>query len=210
MADNLQVNTGTGPIVAADEIGGILHQRVKQEYGADGSATDVSEATPLPVKQTLVTKTSTYVRPADTVAYTTGDAWSTSTGSPAAGTIVDAARANDGSGKILDMVIMSDNTGALAGEIWIFDSSVTPTNDNTVFNLSDADLAKLVGVVVFTLAATAVSSSVNSSVCKPGLNIGFTCTGGSDNLTFLVKVTGSYTPASGETLTIRTKIEQMN
>jgi hypothetical protein len=50
MADNTTLNTGTGgDVIASDDIGGVKHQRVKVEYGADGSATDVSTATPLPV-----------------------------------------------------------------------------------------------------------------------------------------------------------------
>jgi hypothetical protein len=48
MADNVGYTPGTGAIVAADEIGGVLHQRIKIGIGADGSATDVSEANPMP------------------------------------------------------------------------------------------------------------------------------------------------------------------
>ncbi len=42
MADNLAVTPGTGATVAADDIGGILHQRVKLSLGADGTANDAS------------------------------------------------------------------------------------------------------------------------------------------------------------------------
>lgn len=53
MADNTVLNTGTGgDTIASDDIGGIKHQRVKVEHGADGSATDVSTSSPLPVDQT--------------------------------------------------------------------------------------------------------------------------------------------------------------
>jgi hypothetical protein len=40
MADNLTVTPGSGANIAADEISGTLHQRVKHSLGADGSATD--------------------------------------------------------------------------------------------------------------------------------------------------------------------------
>jgi hypothetical protein len=40
MADNVGYTPGTGATVAADDISGILHQRVKISLGADGSATD--------------------------------------------------------------------------------------------------------------------------------------------------------------------------
>ena len=51
MADNVELSAGSGgPIIAADDIGpGVWHQRVKIQHGADGSATDVSAASPLPV-----------------------------------------------------------------------------------------------------------------------------------------------------------------
>lgn len=49
MADNVAYTPGSGAIIAADDIGGVLHQRVKIGVGADGSATDVSEANPMPV-----------------------------------------------------------------------------------------------------------------------------------------------------------------
>lgn len=49
MADNILVTSGTGNTIAADDVGGVLHQRVKISQGADGSATDVSSAAPLQV-----------------------------------------------------------------------------------------------------------------------------------------------------------------
>lgn len=41
MADNTTITPGTGATVAADDVGGALHQRVKVSLGADGSATDM-------------------------------------------------------------------------------------------------------------------------------------------------------------------------
>ena len=49
MADNVGYTPGTGATVAADEIDGVLYQRVKLTTGEDGTATDVSEAAPMPV-----------------------------------------------------------------------------------------------------------------------------------------------------------------
>ena len=50
MADNIGYTPGTGATIAADEIAGILHQRIKIGIGENGTATDVSEANPMPVK----------------------------------------------------------------------------------------------------------------------------------------------------------------
>lgn len=49
MADNVTITAGSGTTIAADDIGGVLHQRVKLSQGADGAATDVSSAAPLNV-----------------------------------------------------------------------------------------------------------------------------------------------------------------
>ena len=49
MADNIVVTPGTGATIAADDVSGVLFQRIKPAFGADGSATDVSSANPLPV-----------------------------------------------------------------------------------------------------------------------------------------------------------------
>ena len=54
MADNVGYTPGAGATVAADEIGGVLHQRVKIGIGDDGSATDVSAANPMPVSAEAV------------------------------------------------------------------------------------------------------------------------------------------------------------
>lgn len=48
MADNVGYTPGSGAVVAADDIGGVLHQRVKLGVGGDGTAVDVSAANPLP------------------------------------------------------------------------------------------------------------------------------------------------------------------
>jgi len=53
MADNTTLNTGTGgDVIATDDIGGIKHQRVKVQWGTDGTATDVQDtaAASLPVR----------------------------------------------------------------------------------------------------------------------------------------------------------------
>jgi hypothetical protein len=41
LADNVDITQGAGTAIAADEVGGIKHQRVKIQVGADGSASDV-------------------------------------------------------------------------------------------------------------------------------------------------------------------------
>lgn len=52
MADNVGYTPGSGATVAADEIGGVLYQRVKITHGADGIAHETSNGNPLPVDVT--------------------------------------------------------------------------------------------------------------------------------------------------------------
>jgi hypothetical protein len=52
VADNVDITAGSGTTIAADEIAGVKHQRVKVEWGVDGSAVDASASNPLPIVQT--------------------------------------------------------------------------------------------------------------------------------------------------------------
>jgi hypothetical protein len=51
MADNVGYTPGAGATIAADDIGGVLYQRIKPVTGADGSAVDVSTDNPLPMQE---------------------------------------------------------------------------------------------------------------------------------------------------------------
>ncbi len=50
MSDNTTLNLGSGgDVISTDDISGVKVQRVKVQYGTDGSATDVSDSNPLPI-----------------------------------------------------------------------------------------------------------------------------------------------------------------
>lgn len=53
MADNVGYTPGSGATIAADDVGGVLYQRVKLTAGAENSATDISDAFPLPVSDAV-------------------------------------------------------------------------------------------------------------------------------------------------------------
>lgn len=58
MADNIIVTqASTGPSVAADDVSGVLYQRIKVAHGVDGSATDATSTTPFPVYLATVANT---------------------------------------------------------------------------------------------------------------------------------------------------------
>ena len=50
MVDNVAITSGSGTTVAADDISSVFYQRVKVTWGADGTANDVNETTPMPVQ----------------------------------------------------------------------------------------------------------------------------------------------------------------
>jgi hypothetical protein len=49
MPDNVAYTPGAGATIAADEIAGVLYQRVKPVTGVDGEAADVSQQNPMPI-----------------------------------------------------------------------------------------------------------------------------------------------------------------
>lgn len=49
MPDNVGYTPGAGATVAADEIDGVLHQRMKLSIGVDGFAVDASALNPVPI-----------------------------------------------------------------------------------------------------------------------------------------------------------------
>lgn len=54
MADDVATIYGN---IAADDVGGKLHQRVKLSVGADGAAVDASAAAPVPVREPALSAT---------------------------------------------------------------------------------------------------------------------------------------------------------
>ena len=61
MADNVGYTPGTGALVAADDVGGVLYQRIKPAFGEDNTAVDVSATNPLPVFDALQSPIASYL-----------------------------------------------------------------------------------------------------------------------------------------------------
>lgn len=133
MADNIDVTPGTGSTIAADDIAGVLHQRVKISQGADGSATDVSSAAPLQVTVANTGANSTAIKvdgsavtqPTSQVAGTTGgytpyfvDA------------VTTAATVSGSAGKLSGFSVMNTNT--TTAWMQVFDTTGAVTLGTTV------------------------------------------------------------------------------
>ncbi len=65
MSDGIAITAGSGTTVATDDIASVHYQRVKVNYGADGSATDVDATHGLPVRPAACA-TATVTNVADT------------------------------------------------------------------------------------------------------------------------------------------------
>ena len=153
------------------------------------------------------TATTTITRPADTNAYTANDAFADSTTVPTSGgfTLSSMCRTSGGSGVITDATIIYSTSSSVSGTFYIYDSAPTAQNDNAAWSVSDSDQLKLVGTIPFVTVADGVNAVQNVQ----NLNMGYTCSG-SANLRYMVKITTGYTPASGDTLTLRAKFVQTN
>lgn len=206
-----QTTHGTTDLVAAD-VTKLAGNAVSAGNGTSGTGTLrvtlASDSTgTLGAYGFAGTATTTITRPADANAYTANDAFANSTSAPTSGgfTLTGMCRASGGSGILTDATFIYSTATAVAGTVFIYDSAPTAQNDNAAWSVSDSDQLKLVGTIPFVTVADAVNAYHNVQ----NLNMGYTCSG-SANLRYMVKITTGYTPASGDTLTIRAKFIQSN
>ena len=143
MADNILVTAGVGTTIAADDIAGVLHQRVKISQGADGVGVDVSSAAPLQV--TLAN------HGANAVAVKTD---SSATTQPISGTVTTTPPAN-----------ASTNVAQINGVTPLMGNGISGTgsprvtiaSDNTAFATNatlSAETTKVIGTVNVAAAQT--------------------------------------------------------
>ena len=154
MADNVTLNSGTGgATLAADDISGVHHQRVKIQVGADGSATDVSDANPLPIDDAGGSIT---VDGAVTVSGTvTADLGATDNA------VLDSIAANTGAGALESGGNLATLAGAVSGAEMQADvvtlppivvdsgnSTTTPLTGSATFTGTGVDLLNYQGVTI--------------------------------------------------------------
>lgn len=156
MADNIAITAGTGTTVAADDVGGVMWQRVKVGVGADGSAADVSSANPMPVAGATRAKIS----PSITVTAATYSA------NQSVGGKLTLSSVNSSSGRSLvieRIILKSASTTAITATFRVFlfdaDPSGSTYTDNGTFNTVAADISKSIGFVDITLWADGGTSS---------------------------------------------------
>lgn len=155
---------------------------------------------------------ATVTRPADTTAYVAGDVVNAATG--AVITFSGCARANGLGGVIQHAKLVDSANQATKGsfELWLFDTTFTPDNDNAVFTPTDAEMATVVCVInlsssTFVGDATAGDGG-NVLHQSDVLNRAFTCETADTALYGALVVRNAYTPVSGETFAIQLEILQ--
>lgn len=189
-------NTGLG-VLAAGMMGwdGAAVRQIKS--AADGT-TLVGGFT------TVITTTMT--RPADTNIYAAGDQVSNSTTAPTIITFANAARVSGGTGVIVGATITDSVLGSPLPdlELWLFDTTATPNNDNAAFAPTDGVANTVVAVIH--LSAT-YAGTVNVILDSGALSIPFVTVAGTSLFGMLV-VRNSYTPASGEVFSVRLRLLQ--
>ena len=90
--------------------------------------------------------------------------------SAAAMAFASAVRVAGGTGIIHSAVLIDAALQSLPLELWLFDTNITPPNDNAAWTLTDAHAATCIGVIPFN---TYYASALNSVSVQSGLGIAF-------------------------------------
>jgi len=107
------------------------------------------------------------------------------------------ARSNNGSGIILSARLIDKAAQSAPAELWIFDSAITPPTDNAAWSISDADAAKLVGVIPF---SSYYASALNSVSVANNIGQAFKTIGNDTKLYACLVTRGTPTYADGDVI----------
>lgn len=205
----VQVPTGgSGPMMSAEQ---------RTEAGQNVLRQTVESCPPRKLVSASVT------RPADTTVYAAGDALTNSTSAPVVITLANSGRFNAGGGTIVAAWLLDSANQATKPdlELWIFNASPTPDNDNAVFTPSDSELATLVGIIEFRgvtksyvgdatagAGGNVMIPGTQAGTAVPALSIPFVCGAALTALYGLFVVRNGYTPVSAEIFTVILSVEQ--
>lgn len=199
MADNVAITAGSGTTIAADDVGGILWQRVKIGIGADGSATDVSSSAPLPVTAQGVVEVA--VSPTVTAsAYTAGDVLGGKM------TFASLLRSGVNSGVLQSITVISKavQTTNIVVHLFKADPSNSTWTDKAAPSINSADLPNYIGA--YTLANA--SSVLGTETIWTLDGIGKAIQASGTSLYAVATVVSTPTPASTSDFTFRLAVLQ--
>ena len=202
MADNVAITSGVGTSIAADDISGVMWQRVKVGIGADGTAGDVSSTNPMPVSGSVVRVDTEFTRPANTTAYSVGDVVSNSTSATTPIDLASAVRANGGSGYVVAVRLFTDKKSITpAFRVHFFNASTaTLSVDNAAMQLRYADLGKYLGYVDLVAMQTGkdTTNSTMSFTANSAVRLPVVAGGSTRSIYAVLETLTNFTPASGE------------
>jgi hypothetical protein len=148
MADNVTTpTTGSGtatPVIATDDAAGVHYQKVKL---IDGTA-DSTTAIPGTANGLQVVTASTVIDL--TLSLSTSPAYADGDVLAAAQELTNAVRATGGTGVIQSIQVIDQDDQGQALDIVISDSTITLGTENSAVSISDADAAKILGIVEVT------------------------------------------------------------
>jgi hypothetical protein len=144
MADNITIpTTGSGdatPDVATDDVGGVHYQKVKLYDSTADSSTGLSTSNGM-----KVVTASTVIDL--TLSLDTGGAYADGDVLAAAQELASAVRATGGTGVIQSIVVIDQDDQGYGLDIVISDATITLGTENAAVSISDADAAKILGIV---------------------------------------------------------------
>ena len=147
MADNVTIpTTGSGdatPDVATDDVGGVHYHKMKLYDSTADSSTGLSTGDGL-----KVVTSSTVIDL--TLSLDTGGAYADGDVLFAAQELANAVRSSGGTGVIQSIQIVDQDDQGQAMDIVISDSTITLGTENGAVSISDADAAKILGIVEIT------------------------------------------------------------
>lgn len=192
MADNIAITAGSGTTVAADDIAGVKHQRVKVSIGADGEATDLdfgqaTMAASVPVVpandiDTVITVTPTL----DTSAYASGDLLFDAT------EVVSAAHANGAVVTLKSVTVIDKSDQKVAFTLLIANAATDFGAPNSAPDPDDAEAATVIGWVPIG-TGDYVDLGGAAVACVRNVNLVLKAGAATTNL-YIAGVNGSGTP----------------
>lgn len=150
---------------------------------------------------------ASFTRPADTTTYSAGDVISDSTSAPTVMTFKNVLNGGFGAIQQATLLDSANQTLLLDSELWLFDAAPVATNDNAAITFTDAELARLVGVISFSVADGKVGLAIsgaggNAINNQGGLGVPIRGKGQIDDLFGVLVVRNAYVPVSAEIFTI--------
>lgn len=150
---------------------------------------------------------SEITRPANTTAYTAGDAVGTATSSVL--TLSNAARQNSGGGRVLAVRLFKSGTTVTNATFTIHFWNAAPTDvaDNAPLDILYAQQSRYVGnVALSTMVVGGSGGGYAFATVNPPM--WYSTASGSKALYAVIVATAGYTPASAETFTLSVTVEQ--